>query len=71
VASRLGQPALQISDGGSLKLQFRGPRCVLDAYLYRGQSGEGALRVTHVDARDKDGRNVDQRTCLAELDHAG
>jgi len=69
VAGRLGQPALQIRDGDSLKLQFRGARCVLDTYLYRGQSGEGALRVTHVDTRDKDGRNVDQRTCLAELEH--
>jgi hypothetical protein len=67
VAARLGQPALQIREGDTLKLQFRGQRCVLDAYLYRGQSGQGALRVTHVDARDKDGRDVDQPGCLAEL----
>ena len=67
VAARLGQPALQVRDGGSVKLQFRGRTCVLDAYFYRSSSGEGALRVTHVDSRDKDGRDVPQATCLAEL----
>lgn len=68
VAARLGTPALQIPESGSIKLQFRNARCVLDAYLYRGQSGEGAMRVTHVDTRDKEGRDVDQRGCLAAFD---
>ena len=67
VASRLGQPALQVRENDSVKLQFRGRTCVLDAYFYRSNSGEGALRVTHVDTRDKEGRDVAQANCLAEL----
>jgi len=34
LTSLLGAPALQIREGTSLKLQFRAPSCVLDAYLY-------------------------------------
>src|SRR5438067_7619719 len=49
LVGHFGMPALQIREGTSLKLQFRGRRCVLDAYLYP-QTG-GALRVTHVDTR--------------------
>ena len=67
VAARLGQPALQVREGDAVKFQFRGRTCVLDSYFYRPNSGEGALRVTHVDARDKDGRDASQATCLAEL----
>ena len=65
LVSRLGSPALQIREGQSLKLQFRAPACVLDAYLYRPASGQGIERVTHVDARLRSGANVDQRACIA------
>ena len=43
---RLGSPALQIREGGSLKLQFRSPGCILDAYLYRAASGP--VSYTHL-----------------------
>jgi hypothetical protein len=51
LVQRFGTPALQIREGTSLKLQFRGAGCVLDAYLYPPVGGRGAERVTHVDAR--------------------
>jgi hypothetical protein len=66
--SHLGRPALQIREGTSLKLQFRGQFCVLDAYLYPGANG--ALRVTHVDTRLPTGADVDQATCLSSLEAA-
>lgn len=59
-----GQPALQVREGSSLKLQFRGQRCVLDAYLY--PSG-GQLHVTHVDVRTPSGADTDQAACIAAL----
>ena len=58
---------LQVQEGTSLKLQFRGRYCVLDAYLYPGQNG--VMRVTHVDTRNTSGADVDQATCISALEY--
>ncbi len=68
VGARLGQPRLQLREGDGTKLQWTDGRCVLDAYLYPPPSGQGVARVTHVDARDIDGRDIDQARCLAQLE---
>jgi hypothetical protein len=70
LVQRLGTPALQIREGQSLKLQFRAPSCILDAYLYLPASGQGPERVTHVDARLRSGVDTDQRGCVAALEGA-
>ena len=62
-----GNPTFQVREGNSLKLQFRGLRCVLDAYLY---PQNGALRVTHVDARTPTGTDTDQAACISALELA-
>lgn len=67
LAARFGAPALTVREGDSVKLQYRGASCVLDAYLYRPQSGGGAARVTHVDVRDPQGRRSDPAGCVAAL----
>ncbi len=64
---RLGQPALQIREGRSLKMQFRGRACVLDAYLYPPLAGTGPERVAHVDARLSSGTDTDQLACIRAL----
>ena len=61
-----GAPALQIREGTSLKLQFRGRRCVMDAYLYPSGTS-GALKVTHVDTRTPTGADFDQAACIFSL----
>jgi hypothetical protein len=66
LVGRFGSPALQIREGNSLKLQFRGPRCVMDAYLYPS-GGSGALKVTHVDTRLPSGGDIDQAACVFAL----
>jgi hypothetical protein len=63
-----GNPALQVREGNSLKLQFRGHRCVLDAFLYPQANGAGVWRVTHVDTRDTSGRDMNQAACIAALE---
>lgn len=63
---RFGAPALQVREGNSLKLQFRGTRCVMDAYLYPSAQS-GALEVTHVDTRLPSGSDTDQAACVAAL----
>jgi hypothetical protein len=63
---RFGAPALQIREGSSLKLQFRGPRCVMDTYLYPSGSS-GTLKVTHVDTRLPSGGDMDQAACIFAL----
>ena len=67
LVERFGTPALQIREGRSLKLQFRGARCILDAYLYPPGDASGAERVAHVDARLRSGLETDARTCVAAM----
>src|SRR3954469_7326848 len=66
LVGRFGTPALQIREGTSLKLQFRGVRCVMDAYLYPS-GGSGVLKVTHVDTRAPSGVTTDQAACIFAL----
>lgn len=68
--AEFGAPALQIHEGASLKLQFRGPTCVLDAYLYPSGTS-GGLAVTHVDTRTPAGSDTDQAACVAALRRPG
>ena len=67
LASLLGSPGLDIREGPARKLQFAGPVCILDAYLYPPRSGSGEAVVTHVDARLPDGRDMDRASCVAAL----
>ena len=61
-----GRPAAELREGPARKLQFLGPACVLDAYLYPPRSGAEPV-VTHVDARQPDGREMDRASCVAAL----
>lgn len=67
LVTHFGHPALQIREGTSLKLQFRGRTCVLDAYLYPSSGGQ--LRVTHVDTRALSGIDVAQAACIFALEN--
>lgn len=62
--AQLGPVSLDMREGTARKLQFVGPACVLDAYLYPRQGG-GEPVVTHVDARLPDGRDMDRASCVA------
>jgi hypothetical protein len=66
LVGHFGKPALQIREGSSTKLQFRGPRCVLDAYLYPARDGQ--LRVTYIDTRGPSGADMDQAACILALE---
>jgi hypothetical protein len=61
-----GQPGLDVREGPGRKLQFLGPACILDAYLYPPANGGEAV-VTHIDARLPDGRDMDRASCVAAL----
>jgi hypothetical protein len=66
LVAQLGRPDLELREGRARKLQFLGPACVLDAYLYPPRSGAEPV-VTHVDARLPDGREMDRASCVAAL----
>ena len=66
LAARLGSPRLQVREGDGIKLQYGASGCVLDAYLYPGSGG--APRVTHIDTRTRDGRAIDQTSCLRMIE---
>jgi hypothetical protein len=68
LVARLGNPAFQAREGASLKLQWRSPRCVLDAYLYPSAgAGGNVLRVTHVDTRLVSGADTSETACIFAL----
>jgi hypothetical protein len=64
--AQFGAPALDIREGPARKLQFAGPACVLDAYLYPPQ-GRGEPIVTWIDARLPDGRDAERVSCVNAL----
>ena len=66
LVTQLGRADLDLREGPARKLQFLGPACVLDAYLYPPRSGAEPV-VTHVDARLPDGREMDRASCVASL----
>jgi hypothetical protein len=62
-----GKPRLQIVEGQGTKLQFAGPNCVMDVYLYPPPGG-GAPRATHIEARNMQGNDVSAQTCAAAIE---
>ena len=66
IVALFGNPDLDVREGSARKLQFAGPACVLDAYLYPPRGGADAI-ATHVDARLPDGRDMDRSSCVAAL----
>ena len=65
LVSLFGNPELDVREEQARKLQFSGPICVLDAYLYPRGGREPV--VTYVDARQPDGRDIDRASCVAAL----
>ncbi len=61
-----GAPRLDIRETTVRKLQFANGRCVLDAYLYAPGRGKEPV-VTHIDARNPAGADVDPGACVTAL----
>lgn len=69
LVTRFGSPVLQIREGNSFKIQFRGRLCVLDAFLYPSTGAQ--YRVTHVEARSLSGLDTNQSDCIRTLEYPG
>ena len=69
LVTRFGSPILQIREGNSFKIQFRGRLCVLDAFLYPSTGAQ--YRVTHVEARSLAGLDTNQSDCIRTLEYPG
>lgn len=61
-----GVPDLDVREGAGRKLQYAGPICVLDAYLYPPTAGREPI-VRHLDARTPAGDDFDRASCIAAL----
>ena len=66
--AHFGRPRLQITEGIGTKLQFAGPACILDAYLYPPGSGGGTPRVTDIEARNFQGASVNTQSCVYAIE---
>ncbi|MBI0476833.1 hypothetical protein D9601_15890 [Sphingomonas sp. MA1305] len=64
-----GKPDAEVREGVARKLQFAGPICVLDTYLYPKDAKDPGSepRVTYLDAREPDGSTIDRASCVAAL----
>ena len=67
--ARFGPPQIDLKEGVGRKLQFVGPACVLDAYLYAPTQGREPV-VRHVDTRQRNGAPIAAATCMAALTKA-
>lgn len=61
-----GTPDQDVREEGAVRLQFRSPICVLDAYLYAPSKGKEPV-ATYIDTRQVDGRDIDRASCVAAL----
>ena len=65
--AQFGAPRLDVHEGDMRKLQFSGPACVLDVFLYPLRQG-GEPVATYVEARRaSDGQDVDKPACVQSL----
>lgn len=65
---RFGAPRLDLAEGDARKLQFAGPACVLDVFLYPLGAGSQPT-ATHVEARlRRGGASVDPGACIREVE---
>jgi hypothetical protein len=61
-----GDADLDGHEGQARRMQFIGPACVLDAYLYPSKTG-GEPSVTYIDTRRPSGEDIDRASCIAAL----
>ena len=66
LAALFGTADQDVKEDGARRLQYAGPFCILDAYLYPPRAG-GEPVVTYVDARQPDGKDIDRASCVAAL----
>jgi hypothetical protein len=65
---RFGSPRIDLAEGDARKLQFAGPSCVLDIYLYP-VAAAAEPTATHVEARLRQGgAPVDPGACIREVE---
>ena len=68
LTSRFGNPRIDLAEGDARKLQFAGPTCVLDIYLYP-VAAAAEPTATHVAARLRQGgAPADPGDCLREVE---
>ena len=66
--AHFGKPRLQIVEGNGTKLQFAGPNCVMDVYLYAEPGKSGAPRATYIEARNFQGGSVSAQSCAYAIE---
>jgi hypothetical protein len=66
LAALFGPADLDQREGLARRMQFVGPACVLDTYLYPDRTGAEPV-VSYVDARLPNGEDMDRASCVAAL----
>ena len=66
LVSLFGDADQDVKEDGARRLQYAGPFCILDTYLYPSRAGAEPV-VTYMDARQPDGKDIDRASCVAAL----
>ena len=66
LAALFGTPDQDVKEETARRLQYAGPFCILDTYLYPPKAGAEPV-VTYIDARQPDGKDIDRASCVAAL----
>jgi hypothetical protein len=61
-----GKADQDVREDSARRMQYAGPFCILAAYLYAPRPGAEPV-VTYLDARQRDGRDIDRASCVAAL----
>ena len=64
---QFGAPRLDVREGDMRKLQFTGPACVLDVFLYPLAQGAEPVATAAAARRPSDGQDVDKASCVQAL----
>jgi len=68
LTGRFGTPRIDLAEGDARKLQFAGPSCVLDIYLYPMSPGSEAV-ASHVETRlRRGGAEIARAACIREVE---
>lgn len=67
VTGVLGPADFRRADGPAEILQYRSSACVLDLFLYRDDSLDGAYHVKYIEARDRAQAQLKPKACLGTL----
>lgn len=62
-----GQPDFVRKDGPSQLWRYSAKKCTLELFMFQAKGATSALIVSHFEMRPRDGAEMSERICMAEI----